>query len=146
MTRQEFLGRLRDVRDQFDWQLTNGSGPGLQIRAVPRKAPEKLLDPMGALCYAELDTEISPADWSRAGELLGLAAPGELAAAANDRTWAGRGANREPIVYLQNLRRRLEAAVGLGGNGVSDPPQKPHAFERFRMTDLRSVARSPRES
>ena len=149
MTRQEFLARLRDVRDQFEWKLTAGSargGSARRIRAIPRKDPGVVLDPMGALCYAQLDTTICPSEWSRAGELLGLAAPGELAAAANDQTWAGAGARREPIVYLQNLRRRIEAAVGFPGSGGSDIPPTSYTLEPSGVMDLRSVVRSTRHS
>jgi len=120
MTRKEFLNQLALVRDQFEWMLSPNSGgmaypvPVRQhIRAVPKKAPQVVLDPLGALCYACHDTAIPPGDWARAGELLGLTAPGDLAAAANDQTWAGTGTRREPIEYLQTLRRRMETAVGL---------------------------------
>jgi hypothetical protein len=55
--------------------------------------------------------------------MLGLAAPGEIAAVANDQTWAGTGPRREPIEYLQKLRQRIENAVGLradsGASGAS---------------------------
>lgn len=115
MTRKEFLAELAGVRDQFEWTLTDG-GPGFRryIRAVPKAGPPVLLDPLGAVCYIHHHQTLEPSDWARAGEMLGLAAPGEFAAAANDRTWAGTGVVREPIVYLQRLRQRLEHAVGLG--------------------------------
>lgn len=118
MTRTEFLTQLASVRDRFEWTLTprprGRAGIGLSIRAVPKSAPRVVLDPLGALCYVQHQTAIEPSDWARAGEMLGLAAPGELAAAANDQTWAGTGAAREPIEYMQRLRARMESAVGLG--------------------------------
>jgi hypothetical protein len=120
MTRTEFLAELSLIRDHFDWQLSPQSEDGgysgrvrKHIRAVPKEAPQVVLDPLGALCYINHNLAVKPNDWARAGEILGLAAPGEVAAAANDQTWAGTGPRREPVVYLQRLRRRLESAVGL---------------------------------
>jgi hypothetical protein len=112
MTRKEFLAELTQVRDQFEWKLTDR-----YIRAVPKAGPPVLLDPLGAVCYIHHRQTLKPSDWARAGEILGLTAPGEFAAAANDRTWAGTGVVREPVVYLQKLRQRLEHAVGLGRSG-----------------------------
>ena len=124
MTRTEFLAQLALVRHQFHWSLypcANGMGPTrLHIRAVPKDGPQVILDPLGALCYVHHRTAIRPGDWPRAGELLGLAAPGELVAAANDHTWAGTGPDREPVERLQFLRGRLEKAVGLCGRAPSE--------------------------
>lgn len=116
MTRTEFLTELASIRDEFEWTLKpHAQGPRvrLHIRAVPKTAPQVVLDPLGALCYVHHRTALAPNDWARAGEMLGLAAAGEVAAAASDRTWAGIGPRREPIEYLQKLRARLESAVGL---------------------------------
>jgi hypothetical protein len=114
MTRKEFLAELAEVRDEFEWTLREDPrGAGGHIRAVPKADRRIVLDPMGAVCYVHYRQTLKPSDWARAGEILGLAAPGELAAAANDQTWAGTGVLREPVVYLQRLRQRLEHAVGL---------------------------------
>jgi hypothetical protein len=120
MTPAEFLTHLARVRDQFEWSLApspaslGASRIRHPIRAVPKGAPQLVLDPLGAVCFVRHRTTLGPSDWARAGDLLGLAAPGDIAAAANDQTWAGVGASREPIEYLQKLRDRMARAVGLG--------------------------------
>lgn len=125
MTTQEFMEQLARASSRFVWRLEADSGvnaerrrrPRMLIRATPRSGPHVDISfgPMGALWYAISGDVVEPRDWARAGDLLGLppARAADLRAAANDATWAGAEGRREPVEYLQTLRERLEAAVGL---------------------------------
>ena len=85
----------------------------LRLRAVPKADPSLVMDPLGVLCYLRHGRTFTPDEWYEAGKLLGLQAPGMLAAAANDETSTGFAGHRELVEPLAMLRSRLVKAVGV---------------------------------
>jgi hypothetical protein len=124
MTTSEFLLLLDNIHDQFDWTLAADTGrhaerrsqPRFHIRGTTREGDASMsLDPLRAVCYVQTGTIFDYGAWSDVADALGLelSAASELVAAANDRTWGGRGSQRAPVDHLLSVRQKLLEAVGL---------------------------------
>ena len=133
MTTQEFINELQEVSPLFSWSLEPDSSPYAERRSWPRlhlrgtvkEGAESglIVDSMGAVWYARTGQILPPKSWAQAGDALGLlpVRAAEFHAAGNDITWAGAEGKREPVEYLQALRARLIAAVGLA---ATKPPAR----------------------
>ena len=125
MTHENFIDELKNIQDQFEWKLQPDNESNFSGRVVPRvvlrascksrSATGKIFEPIGAVCYALNGTEYEKNTGSSAGKELGLSSVciSEIIAASNDNVWVGAEGKREPVEYLQALRRRLLDAVGL---------------------------------
>ena len=74
-----------------------------------------MFEPIGAVCYIQTGRTYTNDSWIEAANILGLSLmdAADLTAAANDVTWQRESGVREPDRYIQSLRKRLIAAVGL---------------------------------
>lgn len=137
MTIQEFLRFLEEVRDEFEWTLEPAIDRSRErrrhvrfhLRCTPRHGDPLVLDPLRAACYAKSGKLVEPGAWSEVADALGLelTATAALVAAANDRTWNGTGAQREPTERLRSIRRQMLDAVGIAEHEC--------AGEKGRMRD-----------
>jgi hypothetical protein len=124
MVAKEFLIELQTIRDAFEWKLAPDTHrtperrfrPRLHIRGISKTGPAGFLfDPIGALCYARTGHLYSPHAWLEAASAIDLSLidASDLIAAANDRSWVDTAEGKKPSNYVQRLRERLAATVGL---------------------------------
>jgi len=123
MITNEFLDRLREAGERFDWQLApqpqvsgdRRSSPRRRIRAASRRSPARVFDPIGAVCYDLTGQVFDEDSWMDAAETirLSLIDAGDVIAATNDRVWRDAGDDRKPDPYLKRLRLRMIETVGL---------------------------------
>jgi hypothetical protein len=124
MIAAELIFELQKVHDHFDWKFVL-DGPGsedrrgrnrLRLRGVCKNGSGGLMfEPIGAVCYMQTGRTYTNDSWMEAANILGLSLmdAADLTAAANDVTWQKERVAREPDRYIQSLRNRLIAAVGL---------------------------------
>ena len=125
MTNESFTDELKNIRDQFDWNLQPDSESNFERRVQSRlhirascksgSATRKVFEPIAAVCYALTGTDYEEITGSSAGKELGLSSVciAEIIAASNDSVWVGAEGKREPVEYLHALRSRPLDAVGL---------------------------------
>jgi hypothetical protein len=123
MIAKEFLTELEKIRDAFHWKLVadthwhqeRRSKPRLRIRGTCKNGPEGLFEPIGALCYIRTGRHFTDDAWLEAATTIDLSLmdASDLIAAADDRAWTDASDGRKPSEYVQRLRARLAAAVGL---------------------------------
>jgi len=132
MTTPEFLRLLANIRDQFDWSLTADTGqhaerrknPRFHLNGTPTSHPALSLGPLQALCFVRTGEVLPLESLADTSSVLDMD-PEEvhaIAAAADDRTWAGPAGQRTPVQHLLNIRRQLLEAVGIipvAGNQVA---------------------------
>jgi hypothetical protein len=124
MIAAELISELEKVRGYFEWKLMPDGDlrldrPGrtrMRLRGICKDGSNGLIfEPIGAVCYIRTGRTYINDSWIEAADILGLALmdAGDLTAAANDVTWQRENGVREPDRYVQSLRKRLFAAVGL---------------------------------
>ena len=120
----ELISELENVRRHFQWRFVPNGHASLdrrrwnrhRLRGICRESlGEMLFEPIGAVCYIKTGRTYINDSWIEAANILGLSLmdAADLTAAANDVTWQRESGAREPDRYIQSLRKRLIAAVGL---------------------------------
>ena len=124
MIAAELISELEKIHSHFEWKFVpdGHASPDrrgrnrLRLRGICKDVSAGLMfEPIFAVCYIQTGRTYTNDSWMEAANILGLSLmdAADLTAAANDVTWQRESGAREPDRYIQSLRKRLIAAVGL---------------------------------